>query len=161
MPTHLKIKAIRAKDRPWILEKLTERWGSTNCVSRGVVHHADQLPGFIAYLNGRRSGLITINIVESCCEIVTLDSFRENIGVGSALIREAEDYARKQNCASLWLITTNDNIQAQKFYQNRGFKVVAIHRNAIEKSRKLKPEIPDIGMGGIPIRDEIELELPL
>ncbi|MFQ5637433.1 MAG: hypothetical protein ACE5IR_05510 [bacterium] len=33
-----------------------------------------------------------------------------------------------------------------------------MHRNAIEKFRKLKPEIPRFGIDGIPIRDEIEME---
>ncbi|MCG0275770.1 MAG: hypothetical protein L5655_06315 [Thermosediminibacteraceae bacterium] len=48
-----------------------------------------------------------------------------------------------------------------KFYQKRGFLLVAVHRNALEQARKLKPEIPLIGIDGIPLRDEIELELPL
>ena len=32
------------------------------------------------------------------------------------------------------------------------------YRNAVEKARLLKPEIPSIGLNGIPIRDQIELE---
>jgi hypothetical protein len=31
----------------------------------------------------------------------------------------------------------------------------------LQAARKLKPEIPWIGAGGIPLRDELELELPL
>lgn len=37
----------------------------------------------------------------------------------------------------------------------------AVYPNAVSLSRKLKPEIPLIGNYGIPIRDEIELELKL
>jgi hypothetical protein len=33
--------------------------------------------------------------------------------------------------------------------------------NAVQQSRKLKPEIPVAGHDGIPIRDEIELEIRL
>jgi ribosomal protein S18 acetylase RimI-like enzyme len=55
----------------------------------------------------------------------------------------------------------NDNLHALRFYQKRGFVLVALHRNALEASRKLKPEIPLVGIDGIPIRDEIELELVL
>jgi hypothetical protein len=61
----------------------------------------------------------------------------------------------------LWVITTNDNVDALRFYQKKGFKLVAVHRNAIEQSRKLKPEIPSVGKNGIPLRDENELEMRL
>jgi len=46
-------------------------------------------------------------------------------------------------------------------YQQRGFVLAAIHRNALEQSRKLKPEIPLVGSDGISLRDEIELEMML
>jgi len=57
--------------------------------------------------------------------------------------------------------TTNDNLTALRFYQQCGFVLAAIHRNALEQSRKLKPEIPLVGNDGIPLRDEIELEMML
>jgi hypothetical protein len=52
-------------------------------------------------------------------------------------------------------------MNALRFYQKRGFVLVALHRNALELSRKLKPEISLIGNAGIPLRDEIELEIML
>jgi len=70
-------------------------------------------------------------------------------------------HTKKAKCKRLWLITTNDNTLAFRFYQKYGFALVAVHRNAIEKSRRLKPEIPLIGNAGIPLRDEIELEMML
>lgn len=36
-----------------------------------------------------------------------------------------------------------------------------LYRNALEGSRKLKPDIPLIGDDGIPLRHEIEFELSL
>ena len=48
-----------------------------------------------------------------------------------------------------------------RFYQKRGFVLVAVHRNALAESRRLKPEIPLIGIDDIPLRDEIELEMEL
>ncbi len=48
-----------------------------------------------------------------------------------------------------------------RFYQRRGFVLVALRRSAVDESRKFKPEIPLLGMDGIPIRDEIELEMAL
>jgi ribosomal protein S18 acetylase RimI-like enzyme len=56
--------------------------------------------------------------------------------------------------------TTNDNLNALRFYQKHGFVLAALRPNALEKTRKLKP-IPALGENGIPIRDEIELEMIL
>jgi ribosomal protein S18 acetylase RimI-like enzyme len=61
-------------------------------------------------------------------------------------------------CRRVWLITTNDNLEALGFYQKRGFVLAALHRNAMAETRRFKPNIPLIGMGGIPLRDELELE---
>jgi GNAT superfamily N-acetyltransferase len=69
--------------------------------------------------------------------------------------------ARAAGCRRLWLITTNDNLPALRFYQKRGFVLVRLHRGAVAGSRRLKPEIPLTGSEGIPIRDELELELEL
>jgi ribosomal protein S18 acetylase RimI-like enzyme len=79
--------------------------------------------------------------------------------VGSALIAEVEQIARRAGCTRLWLITTNDNVDALRFYQRRGFRLAALRPGAVDDSRtRLKPEIPDVGDHDIPIRDELELE---
>jgi N-acetylglutamate synthase-like GNAT family acetyltransferase len=82
-------------------------------------------------------------------------------GVGTALIEEVKAEARSQGCTRLWLITTNDNLPALKFYQKRGFQITAVHPDAVTESRKVKPEIPLVGLEGIPLRDEIELSMEL
>jgi ribosomal protein S18 acetylase RimI-like enzyme len=79
--------------------------------------------------------------------------------VGTALINAVIEAARRQGCTRVWLITTNDNLHALRFYQKRDFVLVAVHANAVARARQIKPEIPLIGRDGIPIRDEIELEL--
>jgi DNA-3-methyladenine glycosylase I len=56
-------------------------------------------------------------------------------------------------------MTTNDNLNTLRFYQKRGFVMVAVHRNALDLARMMKPIIPTIGKDGIPLRDEVELEL--
>jgi len=157
----LKIRAITEKDREWIRSLLNERWGSPDIVTRGRVHHADKLPGFIAYVEEQPKGLITYQIENEDCEIVSLDSLVSGRGIGSALIKPVIDLARSKNCNRLWLITTNDNTNALRFYQKFGFELVAVHRGAIKESRKLKPEIPEKGYDNIPIRDEIELEMKI
>lgn len=157
----MKIRAIEEKDRGWVQSLLHERWGSTNIVTRGRVHQAEKLPGFIAHLEEQPKGFITYQIENEDCEIVSLDSLESGRGIGSTLIKSVIDLARSENCNRVWLITTNDNTEALRFYQKIGFELVDIHRNAIKESRKLKPEIPEKGNDGIPIRDEIELEIVL
>ena len=93
------------------------------------------------------------------CEVLTLHATQQWRGAGTALIEAVERLAAEHGCARLWLITTNDNVDALRFYQRRGFCLAAVHRGAVDDSRsRLKPEIPVVGAYGIPLRDEIELE---
>jgi GNAT superfamily N-acetyltransferase len=93
------------------------------------------------------------------CEVLTLHTAEQWHGTGTALIEAVEQLAAQHGCARLWVITTNDNVDALRFYQRRGFCLAAVHRGAVDDSRsRLKPEIPVVGAYGIPIRDEIELE---
>jgi N-acetylglutamate synthase-like GNAT family acetyltransferase len=139
----------------------TENWGSDFIVSRGIILYGKDLPGFMVLENDKIIGLLTYHFENNFCEIVSLDSLNPNQGVGSKLIQKMIDKAKNNKYSRLWLITTNDSIDAMKFYQKRGFVFKAIYPNAIEGSRKLKQNIPKIGNYGIPIRDEIELEYPL
>lgn len=90
-----------------------------------------------------------------------MNSFKELQGIGTLLLKTAISLARHQNCQRIWLITTNDNLKALGFYQRRGFHLRAVYPDVIKESRRLKPEIPEIGFNNIPLRDEIELELLL
>lgn len=155
------VREITADDREWLAWFLEKNWGSTKIVSRNRVHDASNLPGFLAVEEGKPLGVIIYNIEDDQCEIVVLESMAENRGIGSALVEAVKKAAASAGCRRIWLITTNDNMRALKFYQKRGFLLVAIHRNALEQARRLKPQIPLIGIDGIPLRDEIELELIL
>jgi ribosomal protein S18 acetylase RimI-like enzyme len=157
----LEIRRLNENDRPWIEHFLAEFWHSAKVVTRGRIHPADQLPGFIARQGDERVGLVTYHRQDNECEIVTLNSLAEHLGIGSALVAAVRNVATSSKCRRLWLITTNDNLAALRFYQKRGFSLVAVHPNALEHSRRLKPEIPLVGMDGIPLRDELELEMLL
>ncbi len=154
----IRIQEASDRDRSWIKAFYQERWGSSRVVSRGELHEVASLSGFIALKADNRIGLLCYQIKYREFEIVTLDSLVEGIGVGSALIKKALESAQAKDCQRVWLITTNDNTPALHFYQKRGFKLVAIYPNGLDRSRKLKPEIPQFGLDGIPLRDEIELE---
>jgi len=159
--TAFQIRSINRDDRDWITTLLTESWGSVRVVTRGKLFHADELPGFVAIQNDKPVGLITYRFDDSECEIGSINSLVEGVGIGSALVGEVREAAQKAGCSRLWAITTNDNTAALNFWQKIGFVLAAVYPKAIEQSRKLKPEIPLIGNDGIPIRDEIELEIIL
>ena len=157
----ISIQSINQSDKIWIEEFYLRRWSSDRVVTRGEVYNVAELPGFIALKSGIRIGLLTYRIAERQVEIVTLDSLESKQGGGTALISKCLNFARSMNYSRVWLITTNDNTPALRFYQNRGFQIAAIHPGAVEQSRKIKPEIPNMGLDGIPIRDEIELQYML
>jgi len=160
MPT-IRIRTIGSDDRAWIPGYIAERWGAPTVIAHGVVYRPQELQGFVAHSDDERIGLITYHVAEGECEIVSLNSDRRGSGIGTALLEAVKDAAWEKCCRRLWLITTNDNLDALRFYQRRGFTLVAVHRNAMEASRRLKPEIPLIGEYGIPLHDEIELEMIL
>ncbi len=138
-----------------------EQWGAPTIVVHGDVYEPHTLPGFAVVQDDAWLGLITYQLAGAACEIVTLDSIRQGVGVGMALIEAVVAEARRIGCARVWLITTNDNLHALRFYQKRGFRLVAVHRDAVDRARQIKPEIPLVGNDGIPLHDEIELELIL
>ena len=152
------IRAVEGRDREWVVRILTENWGEPRIISRGKENFADRLPAFLAHIHGTPAGLLTYRIEHDECEVVSLNSRCENHGIGAALLGAVEHTARTARCRRVWLITTNDNIRALRFYQKRGWALVAVHRNALDESRRLKPSIPEIGLEGIPLRDEIEFE---
>lgn len=140
---------------------LIEEWEATDIIIRGKIIDGTKLDGFLALKDNEIIGLITYMIENNECEICSLNSFVENKGIGTALINKVKEYSKKNNCVRLKLITTNDNIKGIEFYQRRGFTFANIYINAIENSRKLKPEIPIFADNGLPIRDEIEFEIIL
>jgi len=161
MAADVRVREVEPSDLQWARDVLTEAWASPRVVTRGRILDASALPGLVAEADGRRAGLLTYRIEDDECEIVSLNSVFEGRGVASALVGRVCEIARTAGCRRVWLITSNDNMPALTFYQKRGFELVAVHRRALEESRRLKPEIPPTGLSGIPLRDEIELEIVL
>jgi ribosomal protein S18 acetylase RimI-like enzyme len=155
------IRATNEDDRPFMREFITRRWFGEAVVVHGQFFYPAELPGFIAQQENLVSGLITYQVRKPECEIITLDSLVEGLGIGRQLVQKVKDAALESGCNRLTLITTNDNLTAIGFYQKCGFRLQAIIPGAVEKARELKPTIPMIGSNGIPIRDEIQLEMSL
>lgn len=160
------VRPLEKPDRNWVAEVADKHWGSTKIVTRGNIYYMHLLAGFVAVMgaegsDGEKIGLITMRHDESTNEIelTSLNSLREGVGVGRALVEAVKHHAQAVGAKRLWVITTNDNLRALKFYQRFGFVLAAVYPDALQESRKLKPQIPLVGMHGIPLRDEIELEI--
>jgi ribosomal protein S18 acetylase RimI-like enzyme len=127
----------------------------------GALEDALAHPHLVAhYADGALAGVLTYVISGAACEVLTLDAADRHRGTGTALIEAIETLARAAGCTRLWLITTNDNVDALRFYQRRGFRLAKLHAGAVDDARaRLKPGIPRTGDHGIPLRDELELEL--
>ena len=155
------VRSIQASDRNWVESFIKSHWGSEIVVARGRLIRPAELEGFAAFKGKNAVGLLTYQIEGPDCEIVTIDSTAEGEGIGTSLFDAVKETAKTKGCRKLWLITTNDNLSALGFYQKRGFRLIALYPNALEASRKLKPQISMKAANGIPIWDELELELEL
>ncbi len=157
----MNIRRLSPADLPRLRQFWVEHWGADFMVAHGEIYHPEQLNGFVVEEDDEWIGLITFIIANRECEITSLDSLREGQGIGTELMGMVVNEAQQQNCKRVFLITTNDNLNALGFYQRRGFELVKIDRGAVNESRKLKPGIPLIGSHNIPLRDELELEMSL
>ena len=137
-------------------------WGAV--VARlDEVLHITSLPAFVAEVAGEPVGLVTWrhDLGTGEIEVVGLEAWRRDRGVGGALLRAVRAHARRLGVRRLWLITNNDSTDAMRFYQRRGWQLVAVHRGSADRSRALKPALPLVGEHGIPVHHEVELELRL
>ena len=153
-----KIEKISNETRNLVNQFLIDNWFSTDLSVRGEIIDGTKLEGFLLQEESTIIGLITYMFFEDICEIVSLDSKKENIGIGSALVKEVEKVARDNDYKKIRLITTNDNMRALQFYQKRGYCLTKIYPNAMDEVRRVKPNVPELGDNDIPLRDEIELE---
>ena len=147
--------------REFVNKQIADSWGGPYVVSRGKLHDTRAHSGFGAVSDGEVVGYVLYNIIGAECEITVLESLCERQGIGGALIKAVTNVAKEAKCNRLWLITTNDNTQAIRFYQRYGFLLRAVHIDAMDEARKLKPQIPLTGNEGIPISHEFEFEIYL
>ena len=112
-------------------------------------------------LGARRVGLVLVDVKDRAYEVVAISTTEPRHGVGRALVECCFAEARATRCRRLWLVTTNNNIAAIAFYQRLGMNLCALHRQAVQLSRELKPTIPVRDASGVPIDHELEFELLL
>ena len=157
----MRVLAGTADDRAAVAAFLDEH-GALRVARRGELLDASTHPALLARVGDELVGVATYALEGDACELLTLHARRRFAGVGTALVDAVVGAARQAGCRRLWVVTTNDNVDALRFYQRRGFRLEQLRPGAVEASRaSLKPEIPLVGAHGIPLRDELELGLGL
>lgn len=157
----MECERISSSNRNLVNAFIKQHWYTTTMIIRGKEIDMTKVDGFYFRDGKTIIGLITYIVYNNTLEITSLDSLQENQGIGSELVETVVHEAKERNLQKIVLITTNDNINAIRFYQKRGFDMAYLFRNAMDISRKLKPEIPLIGENSIPLRHEIEFELSI
>jgi ribosomal protein S18 acetylase RimI-like enzyme len=155
--------AVRLVDRgehDEAADALTAHWGRT--VARlGELVDTAALPRLVAERDGEIAGVLSFDVRDGM-EVVTLDAAHDGQGAGRALMGAAVDRAHELGCVRLWLVTTNDNTRAIRFYQRLGMELIDVSIGGIDDARaRLKPTIPLTGFDGIPMRHELVFELRL
>jgi GNAT superfamily N-acetyltransferase len=135
------VRQIVDADRPWLHDLIDSEWGLP-VVSISGAYDPSTLPGFLAEEEGNPIGAITYLLNAGECEVVTLNSVHERQGVGSALLAAAKAVAEGTS-ARLWLITTDENLNAIRFYEGRGMYVRTIHRDFVDRVQRFKAQVDE------------------
>ena len=157
----MRITEANAESRDAVADFL-RRHNSLAVARRGELVDALRHPALLARSVGEPVGVATYVVDGEACELLTLHAEKRLSGIGTALVDGVRARAVDAGCRLLWVVTTNDNVDALRFYQRRGFRLARLRTGAVDESRgMMKPEIPVLGDHGIPLRDEIELEMSL
>jgi GNAT superfamily N-acetyltransferase len=140
----------------------TAVWGGSVVVGHDQIFALKLLPTFVAEAaDGSVVGALCYEETADALEVVSIGAVPRTRGAGTALLRAAVTYAKVAGLRRVWLVTTNDNLDALRFYQRRGMRIVDVDPGAVDRARRLKPAIPAVGAYGIPLRDELTMELRL
>jgi N-acetylglutamate synthase-like GNAT family acetyltransferase len=157
----MRVRAATPADRDWI-GAILDQASARRVARNGELVKAFDHPMLIAETDEGPAGVLTYIVRNGACEILTLHATKQWRGAVTVLIAGIRSVAEEVGCRRLWLVTTNDNVDALRFYQRRGFRLVGLRPGAVDDARRrLKPGIPETGDHGIPLRDELELELEL
>jgi GNAT superfamily N-acetyltransferase len=157
----ISVRPIKHGDRPWVIRRLADAFGDATVARKGVLIDASVLPDFVATEGGRPVGFLTYDAAHGECEVVAIISVEEGRGIGRALMDAAHEHAVAAGYRRLWVVTTNDNTRALRFYQLWGMGLCAFYRHGVRRSRRVKPALPERGADGIPLEHELEFELLL
>lgn len=152
---------INDPDRDEVAAFIEQHWHSKMVMSRGRSYYPHEHEGFVERRDGAIVGLLTMAYEDEALQVLTLNSTLEGERIGSALMLMSIDDARRRGIRRIWVTTTNDNLPAFGFYQKLGFRMVQVNVGVVDEARQVKPQIPYTGFDGIPVHDEVVLELEI
>ncbi|WP_268913952.1 GNAT family N-acetyltransferase [Lentilactobacillus sp. SPB1-3] len=147
--------------RPLIVDLFESLWGSDEMILSSGVYNINKLDGLVAHEGDDIVGIVTYEIKPDLVEIVSLNSFSDETGIGTSLLDQVKLIAKDHHLDTINIITTNDNVQAQQLYEYLGFSAIDVIEGAVDEARKIKPDIPIIADNALEIHDEILYELKL
>jgi ribosomal protein S18 acetylase RimI-like enzyme len=163
MLVFMDLRALSPDDEQAAAALLDDELGGRFQARLEVVHDVLGLNGFGAWNGDVLAGVATYAVDGDRVELAALAvaASRRRRGIGAALVDRVVDAARAAAAREVWLVTTNDNLDALRLYQLHGFALTELRGGAVDRARALKPSIPLVGRYGIPLRDELVLTLPL
>jgi GNAT superfamily N-acetyltransferase len=158
---HCSIRPVQAEDREQIRALMIRDWGGEPLIVHGNSYYPSAMPGLLLFCEGSLQGFLFYDSQDAFYEIIALEVFTKFQGGGTQLLEAFKTLALKEGCTTLKVMTTNDNLDALRFYQRRGFTLTEIALNAADQARQLKPTIPLVGDHNIPLQHELILEMKL
>jgi len=156
------VRPAEERDRAAIDAIHEAQWGGPYAAAHGERVDLRTLPTLVTEAEPANGVLVYRLNPDRTLEVWSITATTPGEGVGTALLEAAKNAGRQADATTLWLVTTNDNTRALRFYQRRGLRIVAVDPGAVDRSRAtIKPEIPLVGNDGIEIHDEIRLEVEL
>jgi len=131
-------------------------WGENVQVMFDRKFLVEDLPAFVVESSGRLIGFLSYTALNENLIVAALAVLpqHQGTGVGKALLEAVESEARKLSKKRILVATSNDDLPALAFYQRHGFQIFEVKTNVVAE----KHGAALIGVGGIPIRDELRLQ---
>ena len=155
----LTLRPATPADRPGIAQLAEYFWGEVDvdCFDRS--YRVDELPAYVACDGDEIVGVASYAHEADAVNLVMLNVMPrwQRRGVGRALIAAVTGVARAEEVGRIIVATTNDDLPALGLYQRLGFVITEVLvGELVEHHGGVEP-----GFSGIPVRDEIRLELHL
>ena len=146
-------------DAAYIRDRIGATWGFPIISTTGAYNGPDELKGLVWRDESEQIlGLVTWFVKGNWAEIVTLDAYEQGRHIGGRLLDAAEAELLEYGVRWVSITTTNDNIRAIAFYLRRGYRIVKVELEGMERVRAVKPSVPLEGHEGLPLRDMLEFE---
>jgi len=155
----LAIRPATPADRAHIAELAETFWGEVQIESFGHSYQMDALPAYVACDEDEIVGVASYAREGDATNLVVLNVLPRWQGRGAArgLIAAVTKMTRAEGAGRIIITTTNDDLPALALYQRLGFVITQVLvGKMLEHHGGVKP-----GFAGIPVRDEIQMELRL